>query len=144
MLFSKDTARKSFRGIIVADGNRRLENYGTMVDVSVDKVHGAASNLDSVIESLLLRLQTGKRRKECGVYVYDSSSIEIDELLAEDPEIACQYNEPGFRGHPARLESGNSLLVVAPVFLRDTFVVQSDCGELGRLLITILTSHLVR
>ena len=60
MLFSQDTVRKRFGGIIVPDRNWRLENYGTVVDLSVDEVDGAASNLDSVIESLLLRFQTGK------------------------------------------------------------------------------------
>ena len=53
----------------------------------------------------------------------DEQAPRPDELLAEDPEIARQYNEPGFRGHPARLESGDSLLVVVPVSLWNTFVV---------------------
>ena len=108
MLFSKDTTRKGFHGIIVADRNWRLENYWTVIDFPVDKVHGAASNFDSMVEGLLLCVQTGKGRKQRRVYVYDSSRIKINELFAEDPEIACEYNEPGFRRHPATVERRQS------------------------------------
>ena len=87
MLFAQNTARKSFHCIIVADSNWGLENYGTVIDLSVDKVDRAAGNLDSVIESLLLRFQTRKGRKQRRMYVYDSSRIKINKLFAEDPEI---------------------------------------------------------
>ena len=76
-----------------------------------------------MVEGPLLRFQTGKGRKQRRVYVYDSARIEINELFTEDPEITRQYNEPSFRRDPARLESGNSLLVIVPIFLRDSLVV---------------------
>lgn len=64
MFLLKNASRECAFIVVFEHWNGFLHNDGAMVELFVHKMHGAAGNLYAVGESLLLRLQSGKRRKQ--------------------------------------------------------------------------------
>jgi len=54
MLFNEDAGGEGVGGVGGEDGDGALEDDDAVVEVLVDKMDGAASELDSVVEGLLL------------------------------------------------------------------------------------------
>jgi hypothetical protein len=69
VLLLENTRRKTLFGIASHDGNGRLCEYGTMIQLFIDDVNRRAAHLHTVSESLSLPVKSWKGRKEGGVDV---------------------------------------------------------------------------
>ena len=64
MFLDEDPRRQRLLRIVVKHGHSALNDDRTRVEVRRDEVHGHAARFDAVIEGLLLRVKTGKRRQK--------------------------------------------------------------------------------
>ena len=63
MFLGEDAFGERVRVVVGEDGDGALENDDAVIEMFVDEVDGAAGPLDAVVESLLLRVEAGKRRQ---------------------------------------------------------------------------------
>jgi hypothetical protein len=64
MLLLKNARREGAFIIIFPHGNRLLQHDGPMVKMLVNKVHGTAGDLYTIVERLLLRREPRKSRQK--------------------------------------------------------------------------------
>lgn len=67
-----------------------------MVEFFVDEVDGASSDLYSVVEGLLLRVQSWKRRQQRRMNIKNALRIGLHEGRREKPHITCQADQLNF------------------------------------------------
>ena len=72
MLLLEDARGEGFGGVVVEDGDGVLQDDDAVVYGLVDKVDGAAGDLGSVVEGLMLRVEAGERGQQRGVDVEDA------------------------------------------------------------------------
>lgn len=70
-----------------------LHNDGSVVEELVDEVHGAAGYLYSVIESLFLRVESGKCRKQRWVHIDDALREGMDEFWRKQSHVSGETDE---------------------------------------------------
>jgi len=75
------------------DGNCSLQNDGSVIEVLVDEMNGAARDFYAVVECLLLGVEAGKGGKERGVDVEDAVGKRGDESRREQTHVTGQADE---------------------------------------------------
>ncbi len=72
VLLGKDAVCEGVGVVSVEDGDGALEDDGTMVEVLVDEMYGAAGDFDAVVEGLLLGVEAGEGGQQGGMNVEDA------------------------------------------------------------------------
>jgi len=98
VLFGKNALGESGRIVCFEHGNCVLQNNRAVVKVLIDKVHGAAGDLDSVIEGLLLCIEAGEGRQQRGMDVENAIGKGGDELRREQAHVAGEADEIDLAG----------------------------------------------
>src|SRR5262249_54858106 len=93
MLDLKNAGSERLDGIVVADGHRRLRNDRAGVGLWDDEVNRRARYFHSRLESLAVRIETGKRWKGGGVVVEQRAFTTQHEASRKQP------NEPAETTH---------------------------------------------
>jgi len=70
-----------------------LEDYWTSINAFVDEVDGAAGNLGSVVEGLVLGVEAGEGGEQRGVDVEDAVGKGLDEGGRDDAHVAGEADE---------------------------------------------------
>ena len=70
------------------DGNGFLQDDGAMVEMLVNKMNGAAAELNAVFERLMLRLKAGEGGEQGRVDIQDLSGELLDEPRREQAEVS--------------------------------------------------------
>ena len=86
-------ADERVRVIAGENGNGLLQDDDAVVELLVDKVHGASGDLDAVVEGLLLRVEPGKGGQQRGVDVQDAVGEGLDELRREQAHVSGEADE---------------------------------------------------
>src|SRR5579884_144138 len=69
VLLFENARGKTVLVVVGKHRNRTLQDDDSVIKIFIDKVNRASAHLDSVFESLPLRVQTGKCRKKRGMDV---------------------------------------------------------------------------
>src|SRR5262245_66545618 len=93
MLDLKNAGSERLGGIVVADGHRRLRNDRADVGLRDDEVNRRARYLHSHLESLAVRIETGKRRQERRVDVEHAALQTQNEISGTQRHEAATTNE---------------------------------------------------
>jgi hypothetical protein len=93
VLLLEDASLEGSDGIAFFDGDGTLENDDAVIDGFVNKVDGAASDFDSELQCLFLRVEAGEGRQQRRVDVEDAVGEGGDELRRDDAHVACETDE---------------------------------------------------
>jgi len=87
MLLFEYSRRQRFHAIVVAHVYCSLHYDRTMIQLFIDQVHRAASDLDPLLERLPLGVQAGKRGQERRMNVQDAVLKLADKSRAHQPHV---------------------------------------------------------
>jgi hypothetical protein len=93
VLFGQNALRERVLVVLLQNGDRTLQDDYAVIEMLVDKMHCAASHFDAVLEGLLLRVETGKRRQQRGMNVEDAIRKRGDEPGREQAHVARKADE---------------------------------------------------
>ncbi len=93
VLLGEDAGGEGVGIVAVEDRNGPLQDDDAVIELFVDKVDGAAGNLDAVIEGLLLRVETGKSGQQRGMDIEDALGKGGDELGREQAHVTGETDE---------------------------------------------------
>ena len=93
VLFSKDSVGEGVCVVGVENWNGTLLNDGAVVEVLVDKVDGAAGYFDSIVEGLLLGVESRKRGQQGRVNVDDAIRKCSNKAGREQSHVAGEADE---------------------------------------------------
>ena len=108
MLLRENARGKRVCIVVVEHRNRSLKNDRAVVQLVVDKVHGAARHLHAVVEGLLLRVEAGEGRQQRGMDVENAMRKRGHELRRQQPHVAGKT----YQIHAARIECCRDIGVV--------------------------------
>jgi hypothetical protein len=107
MLLFQDALGKGVFVVGVEDRDGGLQDDGTGVEIFVDEVDGAAGEFYAVFESLALRFESWKRRKERWVDIENAIGERGDEVGREQAHVSGEADEIDF----GFVERGDDLAV---------------------------------
>ena len=93
MLLLENAVGESVGVVRGQDGDGSLEDDDAVVQLLIDKMDGAAGDLDAVVEGLLLRVEAGEGREQRGVDVEDAVGEGADEVRREQAHVAGEADE---------------------------------------------------
>src|ERR1051326_8683765 len=82
MLLDEDTSGQCFNRIFVKNWYRDLQHVGTCVQEFIHKLHRTAGDFDTMLESLMLCVETWQSRKQRRMDIENASGKSFDELGA--------------------------------------------------------------
>ena len=88
MLLFQNARGKRVRGVLVQHRNRGLRDDRAGIDSFIDEVDRASRYFRTVFKSLVLRVETRKRREQGRVNIEDVQWKLADEISAQNPHIA--------------------------------------------------------
>jgi len=96
VFFLQDTRGKSFFRVVVVYWQDGLENDGAGVEIFVNEMDRAAGELDAVLESLALRLETWKRGQQRWVNVQNAVWKRGHKIRRQQAHVAGEADEIDF------------------------------------------------
>ena len=98
MLFDQYPFRQFFRGVLIHDRHRRLQNDGTRVRAFVHKMDCAAGKLGSGRDDLLVHRMaehalSAKGRQQGRMNIHDFQGIALHQHGSEDSHVTGQANQ---------------------------------------------------
>ena len=93
MLFDEDALGEGVGVVRIEDGDCALEDDGAVIEALVDEVDGAAGDFDSVIERLLLGVETGERGQQRRMDIEDAVGEGGDEAGREQAHVTGEADE---------------------------------------------------
>src|ERR1019366_6470713 len=93
MLLGQNAGCERVRIVGLKHGDCTLQHDESMVEVLIDKVHGAACYFDAIIKSLRLRLEAGKGGKQRRMNVEDAIGKGGNKARREQTHIACEADQ---------------------------------------------------
>ena len=82
MLYLEDPRSQGIGIVPVKNGHSLLKNDWPTIKLSSHQMNSDSSDLDSVLPCLILRVDTGKRRKEGGMNIKDGVRKSLNENWA--------------------------------------------------------------
>ena len=125
VFLGEDAGGQRVFGVVVLDGDDRLEHDGTGVEIFVDEMDGAAGEFDAVFERLALRFEAGEGGEERRVNVEDAIGEARDEKRGEEAHVAGEADEIDL----VLVEDGDDLAVVGFAF--EAFAWDGDSGDIA-------------
>src|SRR5215831_6771756 len=104
VLLFENALRQRLRCVVIQNRNHRLLQNRPGIHSLVHQVHGAAGELHSVADSLMLGVQAGESRQERRMNVQDSSRKLPNKMPAQDAHVAGQADQVYPRGAKLRDE----------------------------------------
>ena len=93
VLLLEDAFGEGVSVVAVEYGDEFLEDDGSVVELLVDEVDGAAGDLNAVVEGLSLGVETREGREQRGVDVEDALREGLDKAWREKAHVACEANQ---------------------------------------------------
>jgi hypothetical protein len=93
VLFDKDPVSERVSVVGFENRNGALQNYRAVIEVLIDEVHGAASDFDSIVEGLLLGIESRKGGQQRRVDVEDAIWKCSNEAGGEQAHVASEADE---------------------------------------------------
>src|SRR5271166_1043290 len=81
------------RVVAFEDRNRLLQHNHAVVELLIHKMHRAPGHLYAVSKSLLLRIQTGKRRQERRMNIQDALRKGLYKFRRQQPHVSSQADQ---------------------------------------------------
>ena len=92
MFLDQNTGREGFECIGVEDRDGSLEQNRAAIEIFVDEVDGTSSDLHSMGERLILRIEAGESGQKRGMYVEDTAGKLRNEVSAQKTHISRETN----------------------------------------------------
>ena len=93
VFLGEDALGEGLAGVVVLDGDSLLEDDDAVVYGFVDEVDGAAGDLRSVVQGLVLGVESGEGGEQRGVDVEDAVGEGSHELRRYDAHVSSEADE---------------------------------------------------
>jgi hypothetical protein len=90
MFLLPDAGREGFFGVVLMDGDYRLQDDGAGIGPEVHEMHRAAGEANTVLKGLLLGVKSRKSRQKSWVDVQDGMGKRFDHHIGQYPHEAGQ------------------------------------------------------
>ena len=108
----QDSGGERVLGVVVIYGNDRLQDDRARVEIFVYKMYGAAGEFHTVFESLALRFEAWKGRKQGRMNVQDSIWERRDKIGRQEAHITGQADQIDF----VLVQHGDDLTIIGFAF----------------------------